>query len=208
MDYDITENIKNPLNGIIILVYMGYFFGLIFFINYSNKQVKEIEPEKEKNKYLDEYNNLELNDIKDDRLKEIENSYVEEETEKYGIIRMYYKEGFIYYTSERKNVPYVILDMVARKFVINNNCKILHVDIVDEINKAKEQSNKEPLETKEKIDDVFAKFKDYNIIKKNNINIKSKINNFKYGGKISEISTKRISSESHKLSYSEFKKNN
>ena len=208
MDYDITENIKNPLNGIIILVYMGYFFGLIFLINYSNKQVKEIEPEKEKNKYLDEYNNLELNDIKDDRLKEIENSYVEEETEKYGIIRMYYKEGFIYYTSERKNVPYVILDMVARKFVINNNCKILHVDIVDEINKAKEQSNKEPLETKEKIDDVFAKFKDYNIIKKNNINIKSKINNFKYGGKISEISTKRISSESHKLSYSEFKKNN
>lgn len=208
MDYDITENIKNPLNGIIILVYMGYFFGLIFFINYSNKQVKEIEPEKEKNKYLDEYNNLELNDIKDDRLKEIENSYVEEETEKYGIIRMYYKEGFIYYTSERKNVPYVILDMVARKFVINNNCKILHVDIVDEINKAKEQSNKEPLESKKKIDDVFAKFKDYNIIKNNNKNIKSKINNFKYGGKISEISTKRISSESHKLSYSEFKKNN
>tara|TARA_B100000282_G_scaffold21021_1_gene13972 strand:+ start:237 stop:863 length:627 start_codon:yes stop_codon:yes gene_type:complete len=208
MDYDITENIKNPLNGIMILVYMGYFLGLIFFINYSNKEVKEIEPEKEENKYLNEYNNLELDDIKDDRLKEIENNYIEEETEKYGIIRMYYKEGFIYYTSERKNVPYVILDMVARKFVINNNCKILHVDIIDEINKAKEQSNKEPLESKKKIDDVFAKFKDYNIIKKNNINIKSKINNFKYGGKISDISTKRISIEACKLSYSEFKKNN
>jgi len=81
MDYDITENIKNPLNGIMILVYMGYFLGLIFLINCSNKEVKEIEPEKEENKYLNEYNNLELDDIKDDRLKEIENNYIEEETE-------------------------------------------------------------------------------------------------------------------------------
>ncbi len=209
MESEKIVDIKIPMNFIMILVYIGYFLGIIFYISYSdNNKVKQIEPEKEEDKYLDEYNQLEMNDISDERLKELENCFVEEETEKYGEIRMFYNETFIYYTTERKSVPYPILDMVARKYAMRYNCKLLHVDIVDEINKIKEQNKNEPVENKEKLDDVFAQFKEYNIIKKNNKNIKSKINNFRYGGKISEIPTKKISRESHKLSYSEFKKNN
>lgn len=209
MESEKIVDIKIPMNFIMILVYIGYFLGIIFYMSYSdNNKVKQIEPEKEEDKYLDEYNQLEMNDISDERLKELENCFVEEETEKYGEIRMFYNETFIYYTTERKSVPYPILDMVARKYAMRYNCKLLHVDIVDEINKIKEQNKNEPVENKEKLDDVFAQFKEYNIIKKNNKNIKSKINNFRYGGKISEIPTKKISRESHKLSYSEFKKNN
>lgn len=209
MESEKIVDIKIPMNFIMILVYIGYFLGIIFYMSYSdNNKVKQIEPEKEEDKYLDEYNQLEMNDISDERLKELENCFVEEETEKYGEIRMFYNETFIYYTTERKSVPYPILDMVARKYAMRYNCKLLHVDIVDEINKIKEQNKNELVENKEKLDDVFAQFKEYNIIKKNNKNIKSKINNFRYGGKISEIPTKKISRESHKLSYSEFKKNN
>lgn len=209
MESEKIVDIKIPMNFIMILVYIGYFLGIIFYMSYSdNNKVKQIEPEKEEDKYLDEYNQLEMNDISDERLKELENCFVEEETEKYGEIRMFYNETFIYYTTERKSVPYPILDMVARKYAMRYNCKLLHVDIVDEINKIKEQNKNEPVENKEKLDDVFAQFKEYNIIKKNNKNIKSKINNFRYGGKISEIPRKKISRESHKLSYSEFKKNN
>ena len=209
MESEKIVDIKIPMNFIMILVYIGYFLGIIFYMSYSdNNKVKQIEPEKEEDKYLDEYNQLEMNDISDERLKELENCFVEEETEKYGEIRMFYNETFIYYTTERKSVPYPILDMVARKYAMRYNCKLLHVDIVDEINKIKEQNKNKPVENKEKLDDVFAQFKEYNIIKKNNKNIKSKINNFRYGGKISEIPTKKISRESHKLSYSEFKKNN
>ena len=198
-----------PINLTMIFIYIGYFLGIIFYMSYSdNNKVKQIESKKEEDKYLEEYNELEMNDISDERLKELKNCFVEEETEKYGDIRMFYNETFIYYTTERKSVPYPILDMVARKYALRYNCKLLHVDIVDEINKIKEQNKNEPVENKEKLDDVFAQFKEYNIIKKNNKNIKSKINNFKYGGKISEIPTKKISRESHKLSYSEYKKNN
>ncbi len=198
-----------PINLTMVFIYIGYFLGIIFYMSYSdNNKVKQIESKKEEDKYLEEYNELEMNDISDERLKELENCFVEEETEKYGDIRMFYNETFIYYTTERKSVPYPILDMVARKYALRYNCKLLHVDIVDEINKIKEQNKNEPVENKEKLDDVFAQFKEYNIIKKNNKNIKSKINNFKYGGKISEIPTKKISRESHKLSYSEYKKNN
>ena len=208
MESEKVVDIIIPINLTMIFIYIGYFLGIIFYMSYSdNNKVKQIEPKKEEDKYLEEYNELEMNDISDERLKELENCFVEEETEKYGDIRMFYNETFIYYTTERKSVPYPILDMVARKYALRYNCKLLHVDIVDEINKIKEQNKNEQVENKEKLDDVFAQFKEYNIIKKNNKNIKSKINNFKYGGKISEIPTKKISRESHKLSYSEFKKN-
>ena len=208
MESEKVVDIIIPINLTMIFIYIGYFLGIIFYMSYSdNNKVKQIEPKKEEDKYLEEYNELEMNDISDERLKELENCFVEEETEKYGDIRMFYNETFIYYTTERKSVPYPILDMVARKYALRYNCKLLHVDIMDEINKIKEQNKNEQVENKEKLDDVFAQFKEYNIIKKNNKNIKSKINNFKYGGKISEIPTKKISRESHKLSYSEFKKN-
>jgi hypothetical protein len=204
---------KNPL----ISLYLLFFYILKKIIDYftNNKPIEK--KEKYQDKYLKEYELLEMKEYSDKALKLLERNVVEEETENYGLIKMKYnpeKNQFIYYTEFIKTVPYNILDVIARKYVIHFDCKCIFIDIRQELeikkkeNKEKEAKKKELEKSKKDLDNVFAKFKSYNMKEKANINIKNKINNYKYGGKIEEMYAEiKDNNTAKSLSYTEFKKN-
>ena len=101
-------------------------FGVIINFSNTNKN-KESETIKYEDKYLKEYNDLEEKEYSKKALETLRDCVVEEETEKYGLIKIMYnieKNQFFYYTDRIKSVPYSILDVVARKYVIENNCKL------------------------------------------------------------------------------------
>ena len=137
-------------------------------------------------------------------------------------------EYFKYYCNT-KDIPHKILETVARKYCIENNCKQIYVDMYKEIYKlrkklvneeilTKNQINEEPSESETPIvNSVFASFKKYNNVKnkQNNIqerkdNIKERINVFKYSGKIEDYdinSNKKPKSEKVlKLDFASFKR--
>lgn len=204
---------KNPL----ISLYLLFFYILKKIIDYftNNKPIEK--KEKYQDKYLKEYELLEMKEYSDKALKLLERNVVEEETENYGLIKMKYnpeKNQFIYYTEFIKTVPYNILDVIARKYVIHFDCKCIFIDIKQELeikkkeNKEKEAKKKELEKSKKDLDNVFAKFKSYNMKEKANINIKNKINNYKYGGKIEEMENEIKNNDEVKvISWKEFKKN-
>jgi len=92
----------------------------------------------------------------------------DENIKSFDIILTYDKETetFWYYTDILKEVSYDILETVARKFVIEHNCKRLYVQKVEE-KEEKEEAEKienggEGAEPPVQPPSVFAKFKKYN----------------------------------------------
>jgi len=149
-------------------------------------------------KYIDEYNNLEDKEIED--LTVFKDLIVYENTPDGFVILGYdtNKESFFYY-SDYKNIKYYYLEVVARKFVVENNCKNLLINSYDElmknlsimINKKKEKRDK--IETPS----VFANFKSSEINKKKSIDynlkmkdtelpVSEKSNNYIYMGSIDD----------------------
>ena len=138
------------------------------------------------------------------------------ETTPRGDVLMYYssKLGTFVYHSKTKEIPYNYLETVARKYVIEYNCKKLYIDIRKEyekgLNKYKEIKAKEEKsaveggvdETKEnKKKQVFANFKTYN--RKGEVHnkqkdkiyiLKEQANRYSYRGKIEEYSEAKVES--------------
>jgi hypothetical protein len=137
---------------------------------------------------------------------------VEEKTEKHGLIKIMYnieKNQFFYYTDKIKSVPYSILDVVARKYVIENDCKCIFININDEIKQLEEkrlEDKNKKTETTNNNDSVFVNFKNYNI-KKKNVYIKTRVNNYKYGGSFSELNQSSSIEKGKSITFSEYKKN-
>jgi len=142
-----------------------------------------------------------------------------------GRIIMYYdfeKESFIYHC-DTKDVPYLYLETVARKYAITYHCKKIVVDIKKELEVAKEASvannTKSNLLVGVKASDsLFASFKSYNrkgtggskTINKKFI-LRQNANRYSYGGKVNEfpfIKTNEYSVEKpmEKMDYETFKK--
>ena len=208
--YQPVNNTLNFFVWIIQLVLIDLFGVIINFSN-TNKN-KESETIKYEDKYLKEYNDLEEKEYSKKALETLRDCVVEEETEKYGLIKIMYnieKNQFFYYTDRIKSVPYSILDVVARKYVIENNCKCIFIDINDELKllekKRLEYKNKKT-ETTNNNDSVFVNFKNYNI-KKNNVYIKTRVNNYKYGGSFSELNQSSSIKKGKSITFSEYKKN-
>ena len=197
----------------------------------SNKRYLYIEDENLDQKdfyqfnYIEEYDKLEDIEITEEKLKNIEDVFISEETPK-GLIHMSYdrdQEAFIYYAKSSSVFSYNYLDCVARHFVIKFNCKKLYYHLHDEIVKSynmitkdnneddenyknKEASNEDidlnnvrysntPSETDE---DVFANLKSYN--KKSNEDSKNKTidkkcNKFIYKGTLFDYNEKYIDDE-------------
>ena len=159
------------------------------------------------------------------------------ETTPRGDVLMYYssKLGSFVYHSRTKEIPYKYLETVARKYVIEYNCKKLYVDIRKEyekgLNKYKETKEKEEKaakdakdgvvdETKEnKKKQIFANFKTYN--RKGEIHnkqkdkiyiLKEQANRYSYRGKIEEYSETKVESCLDKngkdIDFASFKKMN
>jgi len=152
-------------------------------------------------KYLKEYNELE--DTATDSSEVSNNSnnsnkIIKEKTPD-GLVYLGYdskKEAFFYY-SDFKDVAYNYLEVCARKFVIEHNCKSLLLNTKDEIIKAFKSFTNNEDESK---NSIFAKLKTEDVNKKESIDHKLKIktkqlpvpenaNKFVYKGKLNSYST-------------------
>ena len=147
--------------------------------NISDDSDEEDDEEKEE-KYMEEFKALVDVEINFSELKnkmvretidrEIVNS-ADENIKSFDVILSYDKETetFWYYTDILKEVSYDILETVARKFVIEHNCKRLYVQ------KAEEKDESDQVNEEDKFENVcegaeplvqppsiFAKFKKYN----------------------------------------------
>ena len=141
------------------------------------------------------------------------------ETTPRGDVLMYYssKLGSFVYHSKTKEIPYKYLETVARKYVIEYNCKKLYVDIrkeyekgLNKYNETKEKEEQAARDVKDgKVDDtkenkkkqVFANFKTYN--RKGEVHnkqkdkiyiLKEQANRYSYRGKIEEYSEAKVES--------------
>lgn len=198
----------------------GFVIAILFYALFIHREydlVFEHDDEQDdvnyNTKYIEEYKNLELNEISDN----YKGDYLEEETPR-GIVFLNYDTElklFNYY-SNVKEIPFLYLETISRKFVIKYNCKKIHIDYQEEYRNAEEKYYKlkqqkqlekeqqEKLEKereiereKEKKTDVFATFKSYNkdtgSIKKNfntelpkECIVPEKCNTYKYKGKLWE----------------------
>lgn len=137
-------------------------------------------------RYLEDYSNLESVKLSKDDFNKLLRCFLIEDTP-LGVVKMYYSnedESFIYWSE--KQVPYKVLEAVSRKYVVDYNCKSVHVDMDEELDKqrkllmdmknegekksgadstdkaenednAEDKSEPEPTKTS-----VFANFKKYN----------------------------------------------
>ena len=159
------------------------------------------------------------------------------ETTPRGDVLMYYssKLGSFVYHSRTKEIPYKYLETVARKYVIEYNCKKLYVDIrkeyekgLNKYNETKEKEEQAARDAKDgKVDDtkenkkkqVFANFKTYN--RKGEVHnkqkdkiyiLKEQANRYSYRGKIEEYSEAKVESCLDKngkdIDFASFKKMN
>jgi hypothetical protein len=137
---------------------------------------EEYTQEKYARLYYDELNDLEDRVLDKDDLEKLGTIVIKEKTPNGNVIMTYNNksESFCYYCDD-KNIRYMILDTVARKFTIDNKCKSICVNYKAEFEKAKaaiiadtktstvvaddDDSIKEPPVVKKSI---YARFKNYN----------------------------------------------
>ena len=190
----------------------------------SDKSVVEVESYE--NKYYDKYDEMESEDLDEDYVKTLKNNVLYEMTPK-GRIIMYYdfeKESFTYYC-DTKDVPYLYLETVARKYALTYHCKKIVVDIKRELDTAKEtniandnKSKAQALVDAKKTDNLFASFKSYNrkgtggskTMNKKFI-LRQNANRYSYSGKVNTYSflkrnEYKIEKPMDKLDYETFKK--
>jgi hypothetical protein len=197
--------------------------------NENDKQGKDtsgVEVESYENKYYDKYDEMESEELDEDYVKTLKNNVLYEMTPK-GRIIMYYdfeKESFIYYC-DTKDVPYLYLETVARKYALTYHCKKIVVDIKRELDAAKEtniandnKSKAQALVDAKKTDNLFASFKSYNrkgtggskTMNKKFI-LRQNANRYSYSGKVNTYSflkrnEYKIEKPMDKMDYETFKK--
>jgi len=204
---------------------------------YVDDSSEEEEEEDYCDKYKEEFAALTKHKLSDEELIQLNKKIVREKvSEKVEVIMTYDKrtETFCYYTDQLKEVSYPILETVARKFAIENNCK--NICLQAEQQQAEDgvegaeplaeplaedgvegaEPLAEPLDKvqiQEHMPSVFAKFKDYNAGKGSVANFTSvakvidQMNHFRYRGKIvdyEERSKEKV--EEPKLDYASYKK--
>ena len=169
----------------------------------GNESDEEVVEEYERS-YYQEFEALEEKDHTEGFLKNLKDKWIVEDTP-FGEIIMTYMadhEAFWYY-AERKNVPYRVLDTVARRFAIDNDCKSVCVNYKEEFEKgkadaiaARETSSRGgtgsdiPLPRRARRKNAFATFKSYNMKKGRSASrkyiITENANRFTYKGSTSE----------------------
>ena len=240
----IKKGVSNHLNKYSSLIYMTggvAFSSTVAYYGYSNrillynyykllvnnvnnsiyKEEKENENENKaqeepyENKYYDRFEQLECEDLEEDTVKGMKNNTLYEMTPK-GKVIMYYdfeKESFVYYC-DTKDIPYLYLETVARKYALTYDCKKIVVDIKKEMENAKQSNVKQTntnksnlstiyentnnIDTKiqpktKKANDMFASFKSYNrkgtggskSMNKNFV-LRQNANRYSYSGKVSQ----------------------
>ena len=203
------------------------------YVKNADKEDKEEEDKAQEepyeNKYYDRFEQLECEDLEEDTVKGMKNNALYEMTPK-GKVIMYYdfeKESFVYYC-DTKDIPYLYLETVARKYALTYDCKKIVVDIKKEMENAKQSNtNKSKLSTiyentssssTKKTTDMFASFKSYNrkgtggskSMNKNFV-LRQNANRYSYSGKVSQYpilktDDYKIEKPMEKMDYETFKK--
>jgi hypothetical protein len=165
----------------------------------------EEEEVEEDEKYMEELKALPLRDLNETDFTELQTKIVRETLEdsdnkSFDIIMTYNKDTmtFWYYTDNLKEVSYDTLETVARKFVIEHDCKKLYIQKAVPVVAAEEgeQAGETPKEGGQgacgtpPTKSVFAKFKKYNTGTKgglpnfSNDTTNEQTNHFRYKGKL------------------------
>jgi hypothetical protein len=166
----------------------------------------------------------------EDELKELRENNIYIETPNGDVIMFYdYENEAFHYYSDSKTHTFKALETVARKYVLDYDCKALYHDMDKELEELKEKAEEEKAEEEEKAKaekaeaekekndggwNPFANFKNYKTEKKENntIKIKKKINKFKYLGRIDEYKNNCNENEKKQdfveINYSSYKKKN
>ena len=169
-----------------------------------------------KDLYKDAVQNMKSVALSEEELDDKKNSFIMENTPMGFVIMTWDQENkrFHYY-ADRKDLPYRFLATVSRKFVKSFDCRCLYIDIEEELESCKANSEivKKKLAEKiveKKVDNVFATLKTYN--EKAEVNnkddellIKDKINVYRYCGAIRDFQfIKTPVKEVKKMSYTDF----
>jgi len=235
----VHRNMLYVTSGVAVSSVLFYYFysnlsdmklTMSIFSLLNNNQLTDKATDKDKskegsyeNKYYDKFQEMESEDLEEDCVQSLKNSVLYEMTPK-GRIVMYYdfeKESFIYHC-DTKDVPYLYLETVARKYALTYHCKKIVVDIKKELEVARETSianeNKSKLLVGVKADSLFASFKSYNRkgsggskTINNKFILRQNANRYSYGGKVSEfpfIKTNdyKLEKPMEKMDYETFKK--
>ena len=175
----------------------------------TSASASEAEAEAEIDASIADFSNLLDRELTEEELSQLQFKIVREPTPGGEIIMTYHREteSFWYYAEHLKDVHYSMLETVARKFVIEYDCKRIYMQtaLQEEVepttladkavehnaveHKAVEHKAVEPEQTKP----IFAKFKKYNSGGKGaNPNFKSVLkvieqtNHFRYKGKLQD----------------------
>jgi hypothetical protein len=127
-------------------------------------------------KFADEYNRVNVKILTPDDLHGLSCNFVVEQTPLGNVLMCYhYNENdqglnaFHYYSDS--TIPYGFLEVVAKKYVVAFDCKMLYVDIQNEMEKTKKKQEEQKTLVCEEVKaaprpptkpSVFAKFKEYN----------------------------------------------
>ena len=142
-------------------------------------------------KYLVELDDLEERELNEEELAELQDKPLEEETP-LGVVKMYYKSeyGGFEWRCNTSHMPYRFLDTVVRKYIIENDCLQLYVNLKEEIDKSNQLVEK----AREKLDKADNKQESVFVQKKSDnkdvldvLAIKNKYLKFKYLGKLEEV---------------------
>lgn len=165
----------------------------------TSASASEAESEAEIDASIADFSNLLDRELTEEELTQLQFKIVREPTAGGEIIMTYHREteSFWYYAEHLKDVHYSMLETVARKFVIEYDCKRIYMQTA-EVEKEKEKE-KEPMAVEktevaqEQTKPIFAKFKKYNSGGKGaNPNFKSVLkvieqtNHFRYKGKLQD----------------------
>jgi hypothetical protein len=241
-----VSNVDIVYNFILyMLFYQFAVLSIVFIVNAYKEVVKEIEEEEENEieeeekpivPYEDKYKDKIKGDnhflLSKNSLDNLKNSFVMETTPN-GNVLMFWdndRSSFTYYSDT--SIPYRYLEVVARKYVIMNNCREIYYIMEEQLKPLKKE---EIIKEEEKT--VFAKLKSYNqssIINtknvpskkqnlsthlpriqinqkeenKNEILLKENANRYSYEGKMINFSflKKPKKKINENISFSEFKK--
>jgi len=156
----------------------------------SDADDEKEEEEEYDHLYYDELDSLEDRVLEKEDLEKLGNVIVREKTPNGEVIMTYNSktEAFEYFCDD-KNVKYMVLDTVARKFTIDNKCKSICVNYKGEFEKAKVAIMADQVTTTTTINkdidpvtiapqsdaasepvkrSIYAKFKNYNSVSCNN----------------------------------------
>jgi len=177
--------------------------NLMYYANQNNESLEESEGEGEGEteegedysmNYMTEYELLADRPLTGEDIMELQEKSVKETTDFGDIIMMYNgkTESFWYYTDQLKEVSYTLLEAIARKFVVEHNCKRLYLVGLRPAGCASPTppNTDSVSSTGGCAPSPFAKFKQYNNGKGANanfstgVNVVEQTNHFRYKGKI------------------------